>query len=389
MQTLSEARLASVLDTAVDGIIVIDEGSRILAFNKACEELFGYQASEVVGRNVKFLMPDRYADNHDGYMDNYMATGERKIIGIGRAVHGRRSDGEVFPLELSVGESQTPFGRQFVGIVRDLRPKIEAQERVDALQAQLIRMERANAMDEMGSALAHELNQPLTAVMLYLQAVTRKARRDLSSEDARLSADCLSVIDKAIEEADRAGKIIQHMRRFIENREVERVDLALAQVVDEAIDFALVGNRAKGIAVHRSHAEALPHVFGDPVQIQQVIVNLVRNAFDALQSADDKVIDVTTRQDGERVIATIADSGPGVSPDIMPDLFRAFATSKPSGTGLGLAISRTIAQSHGGDLIVDPGGCGRGAQFSLVLPCARHEQPQTRVPEDVTAGAER
>ena len=364
-ETTSQARLASVLDTAVDGIIVISDSGRMLVFNKACEKLFGYPASEVLGENVNILMPSNYSDHHDEYIHSYLTTGHRKIIGIGRAVHGRHKDGSIFPLELSVGESATPDGRQFIGILRDLRPKVEAEERLDAVQAQLVRMARVNAMDEMGSALAHELNQPLTALMLYLQAVTRRARKD---GETVIPADMLEVIDRAVEEADRAGKIIRRVRQFIEKRDIERIRVSLSELVDEATDFTMIGSRARGVAINRNHTEGVADVYADPIQIQQIIVNLLRNALDALNGLKEQTIDIETWQEGNRVAVEIADSGPGVSPNILPNLFKAFATNKPTGTGLGLAISRTIAQSHGGDLTVQPGGNGQGARFRLVLP---------------------
>lgn len=369
--TISESRLGSVLDTAVDGIIVIDDHGKMLMFNTACERLFGYESQEVLGQNVNMLMPKTYSEHHDKYLSNYMETGKRKIIGIGRAVHGQHKDGNIFPLELSVGESKTPVGRQFVGILRDLRPKVEAEERYDSVQAQLVRMARINAMDEMGSALAHELNQPLTAVMLYLQAVTRKARK---TAERPIPDELLEVIDRAVEEADRAGKIIRRMRQFVEKRDVERSLLSLPDLVDEAADFTMIGTRARGITLNRGHSQGMDLVYADPIQIQQIIVNLLRNAIDALEDAPRKVIDIESWQEAGRIVIEIADSGDGVAPSIMQDLFKAFATSKKTGTGLGLAISRTIAQSHGGDLTVEPGGSGQGARFRLILPVGNDKQ---------------
>ena len=366
--TLSEARLSGVLETAVDGIVVIDEAGKVLVYNKACETLFGYRAKEVVGNSINMLMPQGYAGNHDGFMNRYMETGQRRIIGIGRAVHGRHKDGTEFPIELSVGESVTPAGRQFIGIIRDLRPKVEAEERLDTVQAQLVRMARINAMDEMGSALAHELNQPLTALMLYLQAVTRKARKPGSGQ--AIPDDVLEIIDRAVLEAARAGKIIRRMRQFIEKRDIERVSVSLPELVDEATDFTMIGSRARGVTIERHHGDDLPDVMADPIQIQQIIVNLLRNALDALADVEEKTILIETWRDGDFVDVAITDSGNGIAPSMLPDLFKAFATSKPSGTGLGLAISRTIAQSHGGELTVEPGGHGRGARFRLALPVA-------------------
>lgn len=366
--TLSESRLSSILDTAVDGIIVIDETAKVLVFNKACEKLFGYTAAEVLGQNIKMLMPQDYAERHDEYMDNYIETGHRRIIGIGRAVHARHASGEVIPIELSVGESMTPVGRQFVGILRDMRPKIETEERLDSVQAQLVRIARVNAMDEMGSALAHELNQPLTALMLYLQAVSRLAHKP--EHEGHIPQEIQDIIDRSLKEADRAGKIIQRMRQFVEKRETERQTIQLSELVDDALDFTMIGMRARGVTVERDYAPDLPPISVDPIQIQQIIVNLVRNALDAVRNCTTKRITVETRREGSHICAAVIDSGKGIDPDVLPDLFKAFTTTKRSGTGLGLAISKTIAQSHGGDLMVDPGGDGQGAQFCMYLPIA-------------------
>ncbi|ESR26430.1 two-component system sensor histidine kinase NtrB [Lutibaculum baratangense] len=373
-QTLSESRLAAVLDTAVFPIIVMDEQARMLIFNKACERTFGYSAEEAIGRNVKMIMPPEEANRHDQYLLNYYATGEKKIIGIGRRVRGAHRDGTVIPVELAVGEAMTPDGRQFIGIMRDLRAEVEADERANALQTELIRFARINAMDEMGAALAHELNQPLTAVMLYLQAVNRAAKKQV--EKGSLAPEITEILGKAVNEADRAGKIIQRMRRFIEKRETERQKVLLPDLVDETIEFAIVGARGHDVEIVRRHEDGLVPVEIDQVQIQQVLVNLMRNALEAVRVAVVKRILVETFRDEQWEKVSVTDSGAGVPPELVPDLFRAFSSRTKGGVGLGLAISRTIAQSHGGDLTVDPGGGGRGATFTLALPIERPLAPR-------------
>jgi two-component system, LuxR family, sensor kinase FixL len=363
--------LASVLDTAVDGIILMDEQARILVFNKACERLFGYTAAEMLGRNVKAIMPPEYARQHDDYIAGYIRSGVKSVIGSGREVKGRHRDGTIFPIELSVGEAHTPDGRQFIGILRDLRARKGEETRLNQLQADLVHMARVSAMDEMGAALAHELNQPLTAVMLYLQAIKRADDSDpgrgILSETARL------IFEKALREAERAGNIIQRMRYFVEKREPKRRFLDLNPLVDEAVELTLLGS-PPGAQIARALAPGLPRVAVDPVQIQQVIVNLLRNALDAVSVSPAPDVQVATRMRDDTVELTVADNGPGISPETLPHLFKAFASSKGNGLGLGLAISRTIAQTHGGDLTVDPGGHGRGACFTLHLPPAVEQQ---------------
>ena len=369
--TVSEARLLSVLDTVVDGIIVIDDKARILLFNSACEEMFGRRAADVVGRNVAVIMPPDFAAEHDGYVRHYLDTGEKRIIGIGREVRGQHSDGTIFPLELSVGEAPTPDGRRFIGILRDLRPRKQVEDRLNQLQAQLLHMTRVNAIDEMGAAIAHELNQPLTAVMLYLQAVARR----LKSSPAGGDEMTLDVLGRAVKEAERAGSIIQRMRQFVEKREPDRRPVAVNGLVEEVLELTFLGSAGDGVEIRRGYAPDVPEVDVDAVQIQQVLSNLVRNAVEAVKAAGGGWIRVATRHDTRAVAIDVIDSGPGVPADAVASLFKAFSSSKRSGLGLGLAISRTIAQNHGGDLVVEAGGGGRGATFTLTLPVAARPVP--------------
>lgn len=365
--TVSQARFESLLDTAADGIVVIDEQGRILAFNKSCEALFGYSAIEAIGQNVKIIMPSNYADAHDGYMHNYRASGVRKIIGIGREVAGRHSDGTVFPVELSVGEARTPDGRQFIGVLRDLRPRKAVEQRLSQLQAQIVHMTRLSAMDEMGAAMAHELNQPLTALMLYMQAVIRQVRN--APEDQPPPRErVLGVLEKALAEAERAGGIIQRMRQMVEKREPERTHVDLRDVVNEALDLSDFVAQGSTVTIRRRFGERSVHVDVDPIQIQQIIMNLLRNGVEVARESAGRWVEVGIGTEGPHAVVSVTDSGPGLSEESANSLFRTFATTKKTGMGLGLAISRSIAQNHGGDLSALPGGNGRGATFILSLP---------------------
>jgi two-component system, LuxR family, sensor kinase FixL len=363
--TVSEARFASVLDTAADGIVVIDEEARILAFNKSCEQLFGYSADEVIGRNVKIIMPPEYAAEHDRYLSNYRQTGVRRIIGIGREVSGRHSDGTVFPVELSVGEAVSADGRQFIGILRDLRPRKLIEQRLLQLQAQIVHMTRLSAMDEMGAAMAHELNQPLTALMLYLQAVMRPLKAgDLTVAPEKI----VSIMEKALAETERAGGIIQRMRQMVEKRDPERSRIELHAVVGEAIDLSDFVAQGSTVQIRRPQFDAPLFVDADTIQIQQIVINLLKNAIEVARESRERWVAVSIRRDADHALVQVSDSGSGISDEAAQSLFRTFSTTKKSGMGLGLAISRSIAQNHGGDLSVDPGGGGRGATFTLSLP---------------------
>ncbi len=390
--TVSEARLESVLETAPDGIIVMDEAARILIFNKACEDLFGYAASEVIGENIRILMPQEHADQHDLYVQRYRATGERRVIGIGREVEGRRRDGSLFPLDLSVGEAITPNGRQFIGVLRDLSARKETERRLATAQAELMRMTRVSALDEMGSALAHELNQPLTAIMLYLQAL----QRELEKSEARPSGAgmrAMEILSKAMREAHRAGSIIQRVRQLVEKRAPERRRVDLSQVVDEALELALLGHSRK-VRLQRLSEAGLPSVLIDPVQIQQVVLNLVRNAIDACQEQPTPTVTVRTWRDHDTVCFSVADNGPGIPPERMDTLFQAFRSNGKHGMGIGLSISRAIIQSHMGELVVEPGGHGTGARFTVRLPMAavdaeRDHDSANALPMQAAASAEK
>jgi two-component system, LuxR family, sensor kinase FixL len=374
--TLSEARLESVLETAPDGIIVMDEASRLLIFNKACEKLFGYEADEVFGENVNMLMPQEHHDSHNLYVQRYRSTGERKIIGIGREVEGRRKDGSVFPLDLSVGEAMTPNGRQFIGVIRDLTARRDAERRLAAVQADLIRMTRVSALDEMGSALAHELNQPLTAIMLYLQALEREVVR-LQGEQRALEPRATELLGKAQREAQRAGSIIQRVRQLVEKRAPERRRSDLNHVVDEALELALLGRR-RHVRLERVGPDSLPVVLVDPVQIQQVVLNLARNAIEACQHEEQPTLTIRSWFDADAVCFSVVDNGPGIAPEQMGILFNAFRSETGTGMGIGLTISRAIIQNHLGELLVDPGGDGQGACFTVRLPIAAAEKAANR-----------
>lgn len=359
----SEARLASVFDTAVDGIVVINDRGQVLAFNKACEKLFGYEAIDLLGRNVSRIMPADYAREHDSYVQNYLDTGEKKIIGIGREVQGRHKDGTVFPIELSVGEAATPAGRQFIGILRDLRQRKQIEERLSKAQAQLLHMTRMSAMDEMGAAIAHELNQPLTAVLLYLQSVSRKAKTDGSVEP-----NILGVIEKAVREAERAGEIIQRMRQLVEKKAPARETINVADLVRNCLEMAELGSGEGASFLKGDVAGNLPPLAADPVQIRQVLINLLRNAREAVADVENKKVTLSVRRDRNVLEFRVTDNGPGVPDDVTDSLFKAFSGKKQKGVGLGLAISRSIAQNHGGDLKLEPRPEEGGASFLLTLP---------------------
>ncbi len=365
-----EAHLQSVLDTVPDAMVVIDTRGIMQSFSATAEKLFGYSADQAVGKNVSILMPEPYRSHHDAYLARYMATGERRIIGVGRLVVGQRKNGSTFPMELAVGEARSGERRFFTGFVRDLTERQQTQQRLQELQSELIFMSRFTALGEMASTLAHELNQPLTAAASYLNG----ARRLLDGGKATDIPIARDAIDRAAEQALRAGQIIKRLREFVARGESDRQAENLRKLIEEASALALVGAKETGAHVSFVFDHDLDFVLVDRIQIQQVILNLMRNAIEAMQEVEKRQLIVSTRQVGfETAEIAIQDTGPGIAPEIADKLFQPFMTTKPHGMGVGLSISRTIVEAHGGRLWAEPNP-GGGTIFRLTLKIAQGEE---------------
>lgn len=345
------AHLASILSTVPDAMVVIDERGRIGSFSAAAERLFGYAEAEVIGCNVSMLMPSPDRELHDQYIRRYLMTGERRIIGLGRVVLAQRRDGSTFPMELSVGEAIGGDQRVFTGFIRDLTDQHETQARLEELRANLIHVARVSAMGTMASTLAHELNQPITAVTNYVEAV-RDLLADPGSADMEMIREALA---DAASEALRAGHIVRRLRDFVARGEIEKTVEDLGELVEEACKLGLIGAREKSVDVRFALDPLASPVLVDRVQIQQVLINLTRNAIEAMMSSPVRRLEIASRIDGPGLVrVTISDTGPGVLPEVAEDLFRAFNSSKSEGMGLGLSICRTIVEANGGRIWMEP-----------------------------------
>lgn len=483
----------TLLATAVDGIMVIDERGIVQVFNHACEQLFQYPPEEVLGRNVSMLMPTPYREAHDEYIDNYKRTGTPRIIGIGREVQGQRKDGSIFPMYLSVGEGRIQGRRVFVGIIHDLsalyrersaydrerahlamivqssndaimsetldgiittwNPAAErmfgysaaeiigtpvtrmfpphrqneedailaeirdghatehyetervrkdggviqasvtvsplrdgtgkvigasktvrditdrkiAEERLNALSAELNHVARVSEMGQLSAAIAHELNQPLTAVLNY----TNVAKRLIAATDPASTAKAYEAVSKAGEQAVRAGQIIKRLRDFVEKRESNRTIENINSITEDALALGLIGTRSTDITTHVDLAASSPPVLVDRVQIQQVLVNLLRNAAEAMANSPRRELTIATVGINDSAVEVmVADTGPGIPEELADRLFKPFVTTKPGGMGIGLAISRSIIEAHGGRLSMGP-NAGGGTVFQFTLPAAQ------------------
>jgi len=364
-----EAHVQSILDTVPEAMIVIDDHGIMQSFSVAAERLFGYTAPEAIGQNVKILMPAPYREAHDGYLMRYMRTGERRIIGIGRVVVGLRKDGSTFPMELAVGEMHSGRQRFFTGFIRDLTERQKTEARLQELQSELVHISRLTAMGEMASTLAHELNQPLSAISNYLKG----SRRLLAEGDDERSTMLRDALDKAGDQAMRAGQIIRRLRDFVSRGETERRVENIIKLVEEASALALVGVKDRGIKVRFQFDPSVDLVLADRVQIQQVLLNLIRNAMDAMEeSANRDLMIAVMPNSGTHVRITVIDTGSGISPDIAEQLFQPFITTKRQGMGVGLSISRTIVEAHGGRIWVEPNPPG-GTIFNFTLAAVTEE----------------
>lgn len=364
LRSETEAHLRSILATVPDAMVVIDEKGVILSFSAAAERMFGYSEDEVVGRNVSMLMPSPDRERHDSYLERYLETGERRIIGIGRITTAVHRDGFTFPIELSVGEAHDEE-RIFTGFIRDLTESQRARRRLQELQSDLAHVGRVSEMGTLASSLAHELNQPLTAVANYCEG----ARELLAGEVDEDALDTIrEALDDAAQQAIRAGQIVRRLRDFMSHGESERSAENLSKLISEANALALVGSREHGIDVRVAHDAQATQVFVDRIQIQQVLVNLIRNAVDAMLDSDRRCLTIRTA-DAEvaMVRVSVEDTGGGMNETIAPQLFQPFVTSKQSGMGIGLSICRTIVEAHGGRIWYEPAAVG-GTIFHFTLP---------------------
>jgi two-component system sensor kinase FixL len=368
--TDGEAHLRSILATVPDAMVVIDDRGVILSFSAAAEKMFGYAEAEVLGENVSMLTPSPDRERHDSYLENYRRTGERKIIGIGRVTTARHRDGFTFPIELSIGEAWLGDKRIFTGFIHDITHRQQTALRLQDLQSELAHVGRLSEMGTLASSLAHELNQPLTAVANYCETA-----RDLLASDP--DPDTMIMIREAMDDAAtqaiRAGLIVRRLRDFISTGETERKTESLQRLLTEANALALIGSREHGIEVQVQLDPTADQVCVDRIQIQQVLVNIIRNAIDAM--GDSTVRSLTIRTEAERpgfVCVNIEDSGSGISESVAAQLFQPFVTSKESGMGIGLSICRTIVEAHGGRIWFEPAP-ESGTIFYFTLPTGASE----------------
>jgi len=368
----ADALLDALLSAAVDGIIVIDGRARVRLFNPGAEKLFGYRADEVIGHNVNMLMPEPFRSQHDAYVERYQTTGERRIIGIGREVRALNKAGEEFPIDLSVGEAPMAGQPMYVGILRDLRVRVDLEtqlrterQHVRELERGLAHAHRTSTLGEMAAGIAHEINQPLAAISTYADAGQRFLARD-PLQVGKLG----HALDSIGTQARRAGDVVRRMRGLARQQETPRGAHQINALIEGLLELARLEARESDAPIELDLADDLPPVQVDSVQIQQVLLNLIRNGLEAMatrsQAALGLLISTVLNADGA-VEVSVTDHGVGVPADRVEEIFHAFETSKPDGMGLGLSICRTIVRRHGGRLWYEPNPAG-GSRFVFTLP---------------------
>lgn len=357
-----EAHLRSILATIPDALVIIDGDGIVREFSPSAEKQFGWQADEVVGKNVKMLMPSPYRESHDSYLARYHATGEPRIIGVGRVVMGQRKDGSTFPMELAVGEMSQDDAPVYTAFIRDLTETQDREARLQELQSELFHVSRLTALGELSSALAHEINQPLAAISNYMAGGRHVLRAD------EIDRDLLEqVFTNAGQEAMRAGEVIRRLRNFVSRGESERQPESLSKLIEEASALALVGVKAHDVHVRYDFSPDVHMVMVDRIQIQQVLLNLIRNAVDSMIEGPRRNLCIETApHTGNMVRVSVHDTGAGVSPTVADRLFQPFVSSKVNGMGIGLSISRTIIEAHGGHIWTEQNADG-GATFHFTL----------------------
>jgi two-component system sensor kinase FixL len=349
-----EAHLKSILETVPDAMVLVDAAGTIISFSSTAEKLFLWSADEAAGQNISMLIPHW--------------PPRRRTHGRHRASTALRKDGSQIAVELVIGEvAATP--RLLTCFIHDLTERKKYDDQVKTLQGELLQVSRLSAMGEMAAMLAHELNQPLAAIVNLHGAAERRIDKDPSEPAAALKES----LQDAAAQALRAGNIIRRIRQFVDKGEIERKPVVLQEIIPEVLGFALIGQHATRIRSDIQLEADMRPVLADSVQLQQVLLNIIRNAVEALGDFAGARLDIRARTIRRKFVEiSIADNGPGISPDIHPKLFEVFFTTKGDGMGIGLSICRTIVEAHGGKIWIEP-NTPTGSIFKFTLPLIKDE----------------
>ena len=355
----------AILETTVDAIITIDSQGIVQTFNAAAEKIFGYRAEEVIGNNVKMLMPEPYRSEHDGYISRYLKTGVPKIIGFGREVNGLRKDGTEFPMDLAVSEVPLKDKRLFAGIIRDMTERI-------LLEEQLVQSTKLAAVGRLISGIAHEVNNPVSIIKLHIASVMQNI------ESQKLPEDLIETLKVIQRQNNKVGQIISGLQAFSRQGSFSPEWININQTVHTALRLVENTLQNQDIVYQAELADSLPKVFLDPIRIEQVLLNLFNNAIEAMPGGGVLTVSTTLetdQTDEDWVVVRIRDTGIGIEEEHLSQLFDPFFTTKEvgEGTGLGLSVSYGLIQEHKGRIEVSSQR-GKGTEFQIYLPFRRIDE---------------
>lgn len=349
----------AILETTVDAIITIDSHGLVQTFNAAAENIFGYRAEEVIGNNVKMLMPEPYHSEHDGYIGRYLKTGVPKIIGTGRQVNGLRKDGTEFPMDLAVSEVPLKDKRLFAGIIRDMTERI-------LLEEQLVQSTKLAAVGRLISGIAHEVNNPVSIIKLHIASVMQNI------ESQKLPEDLIETLRVIQRQNNKIGQIISGLQAFSRQGSFSPDWVDVNQTVHTALRLVENTLQNQDIVYQAELEDSLPKVFLDPIRIEQVFLNLFNNAIEAMPGGGVLTVSTTLetdQTDKDWMVIRVRDTGTGIEKEHLTQLFDPFFTTKEvgEGTGLGLSVSYGLIQEHRGRIEVSSQR-GKGTEFQIYLP---------------------
>jgi len=355
----------TLLDSIVDAVIIINQKGEIQRFNRSAQLMFGYTLAEVLQQNVSMLMPEPAHGQHDGHLRRYRETGRAAIIGKGRDERGLRKSGEVFPMRLSVGESRHAEEVHFVGIIHDLTHQHVTEAKIKDLERRLFHADRLLTLGELTAGIAHEINQPLTAIAAYADA----ARHLVEKMPGGLDPAVQDICSRIGEQSRRAAAVVSRLRLLVRSGAAKKARCSMISIINNVLLLFDYNEVKNSISIHIQVAEELPDVYVDEIQIQQVLVNLIKNSMDSILECGQRRgrIDIRVAKAPEELHVSVQDNGAGISADGLTHLFEPFYTSKAQGVGLGLSICKNIASAHGGTLVCSSSQPGE-TRFLLALP---------------------
>ena len=368
----AELRFRLVVEAAPNAMVMVNRAGEIVMVNAQAERVFGYSRIELLGQRVEMLVPPRFGDHHSGLREMFSVDPQTRPMGAGRDLYGLKKDGSEFPVEIGLNPIETDEGTMVLSAIVDITERKaaeaalrESQARLQALHAELLHVSRLSAMGQMAAMVAHELNQPLTAISNYMEAIGALLDRGGDLPLPRLRR----AVEHAGEQAIRAGQIIQRLRGFASRRDTEKRIEPIPPLLREAAALALVGTRQKGIVIKIDNDIADVPVLADKIQIQQVLLNLLRNAAEAVADQEHREIALLTEASDGEVQISVVDNGPGLPEEVQAKLFQPFVSTKETGMGVGLSICHNIVTAHNGRLWAELNPDG-GTIFRVTLPIA-------------------